>query len=86
MADDASAPGAAGHEEGSAPLSASKVSFLLVPLIRTEQGQNGVKHGDYARYRCVPCCAIDARARLGAQADTSSRRVICVRRPQAPQL
>ncbi len=25
--------------------------FSLISLIRTAQGQNGVKHGDYARYR-----------------------------------
>jgi len=33
--------------------SASRVSFGVLQQVRLSQAQNGLKHGDYARYRCV---------------------------------
>lgn len=31
----------------------SRVSFGVLQQVRLSQAQNGLKHGDYARYRCV---------------------------------
>lgn len=48
----------AGGASSGAPASTSsstttRLSFSLLQQVRLSQAQNGLKHGDYARYRCV---------------------------------
>lgn len=43
--------------EGAPPVVAppSQIALNLLATIRTAQSQNGLKHGDYGRYRCGSC-------------------------------
>lgn len=48
---DGSGSGVAQGVAGTAPAAASQISLHLLQTIRTAQSQNGLKHGDYGRYR-----------------------------------
>jgi hypothetical protein len=67
-------------EPASSPSSgAPRVSFSLLQQVRLSQAQNGLKHGDYARYRSVwvlDHLLIGRRTRLCVSDQKSMRRLL----------